>query len=268
MTSCAQPRLRSFHGTAWTLIGALLFVLFVPWLFRRGMFWDGVVYGTIARNLAAGVGDAWHPIVTSTFLRHIREHPPLGFWLQAAYFRTLGDHFWVERLYGLTTLLITGSLLLAIWRWLLRDRPRASACCWVAVGLWAPFGMWCYRHNMLENTMGVFTALSVYATLRAFDGRRGGAAFWSILSGLAIAAAVLSKGPVGLFPAVTPAIAWITLRRTLPLPLGEGRGEGEEPQTPHPNPLPKGEGTAQNCFARALSVQMAVLCTLGVSFGL
>ncbi|MBI3837472.1 MAG: hypothetical protein HY288_06015, partial [Planctomycetia bacterium] len=38
--------------------------------------------------------------------------------------------------------------------------------------------------------------------------------------------------------------------------------------TPHPNPLPKGAGTAQYCFARALTVQTAVLCTLGVSFGL
>ena len=89
MTSCAPSRLRSFHTTAWTLLGAFLFVLLVPWLFRRGMFWDGVVYGAISRNLAAGIGDAWHPMVTSTFLRHFREQPPLGFWLQAAFFRVL-----------------------------------------------------------------------------------------------------------------------------------------------------------------------------------
>ncbi len=287
MTSCAQPDAassRSFHATAWMFVGALLAVLFVPWLFRQGMFWDGVVYGTISRNLAAGIGDAWHPTVTSTFLRHIREHPPLGFWLQAAYFWVFGDHFWVERVYSLTTLLVTGSVLLATWRWLLRDRPSASACCWLAAGLWAPFGMWCYRQNMLENTMGMFTALSVYAALRALDGRRGGAAFWSILAGLAITAAIMSKGPVGLFPAVTPAIAWLTLRRTLPLPLdfgelgstelaevsraGEGRGEGKKSQTPHLNPLPKGEGTAQYSFAHALAVQSGVLCTVAISFGL
>ncbi len=36
---------------------------------------------------------------------------------------------------------------------------------------------------------------------------------WSALAGLAITAALLAKGPVGLFPVVTPTIAWITLRR-------------------------------------------------------
>jgi 4-amino-4-deoxy-L-arabinose transferase-like glycosyltransferase len=249
MTSCAPSRLRRFHTTAWTLIGAFLFVLFVPWLFRRGMFWDGVVYGAISRNLAAGIGDAWHPMVTSTFLRHIREQPPLGFWLQAAFFRVFGDHFWIERLYSLTTLLVTGSLLLATWRWLLRDRAEASACGWLAAGLWAPYGIWCYRHNMLENTMGMFTALSVYASLRALHGRRSGAVSWSILSGLAIAAAVLSKGPVGFFPIVTPAIAWITLRRgTLPLPLGEG--------------------TVRYRLANVLATQATVACAVAISLGL
>ncbi|HEV3136475.1 MAG TPA: glycosyltransferase family 39 protein [Pirellulales bacterium] len=247
MNSCKVSRLRRFHTTAWTLLGAFLFVLLVPWLFRKGMFWDGVVYGAISRNLAAGIGDAWHPTVTATFFRDIREQPPLGFWLQAAFFRVFGDRFWIERLYSLTTLLIGGSILLATWRWLLRDRAGASACGWLAAALWAPFGIWCYRHNMLENTMGMFTALSVYASLRALHRGRG-AATWSILSGLAISAAVLSKGPVGLFPAITPAIAWITLRRTPPLPLGEGIGECT--------------------FARALWVQSGVLCVMAVSLGL
>jgi hypothetical protein len=65
----------------------------------------------------------------------------------------------------------------------------------------------------LENTLGIFTTLAVYASLRATDGRRWRPA-WIVLSAAAIIAALGSKGPVGLFPAVTPAIVWLALRRT------------------------------------------------------
>ncbi len=209
----AVSQLRSIHVTAWTVAGAFVFALVGPWLLAKGIFWDGALYATISRNLAVGIGDLWHPSVTGTFMHRFREHPPLAIWSQALFFRAVGDHFWVERVYSLITALCTLSILSGIWRRLLRDTPGASEFSWLAVILWAPFGTWCYRHNMLENTMGFFTVLSIHASLRSQDSTRTATA-WSALAGMAIAAAVLSKGPVGLFPAVTPAIAWFALRRT------------------------------------------------------
>lgn len=202
---------QTVHRGLWTVVAVLALLIFVPPLGRRGMTWDGVLYATIARNMAVGIGDVWHPRVSDTFMRHFHEHPPLAFWLESLYFRLLGDHVWVERLYSLSTALATAGILVALWRRLLRAVPAASAYSWLPVLLWLSYCQWCYRHNILENTLGVFTALAVYATLRALDSPRAAAA-WALLAGAAVAAAVLSKGPVGLFPAVSPAVAWLTLR--------------------------------------------------------
>ena len=72
----------------------------VPRLAHRGMFVDGVTYASIARNLAAGRGSFWSPSYTATIYPQFHEHPPLGFWLQSLWFRALGDHLFVERLYA------------------------------------------------------------------------------------------------------------------------------------------------------------------------
>jgi hypothetical protein len=70
---------------------------------------------------------------------------------------------------------------------------------------------------MLENTLGLFTTLAVYFILRASDGpmragvvRRAG---WLAAAAACILAAVLSKGPVGLFPLATPLAIYFTLGR-------------------------------------------------------
>ncbi len=200
------------HRAGWRAAIAVWAALVLPSFFLKGMFWDGVVYGTISRNLAVGIGSFWHPRLTDTFMRDFRDHPPLALWLQSILFWAFGDQFWIERLYGLITLALTIPMLVATWRCLLPERPGAGACSWLAVGLWAPFGFWCYRNNMLENTMTVFTSVAVYASLQATDGRNRAIA-WALPAGVATAAAVLSKGPVGLFPLVAPTISWLTLRR-------------------------------------------------------
>ncbi|HEV3138148.1 MAG TPA: glycosyltransferase family 39 protein, partial [Pirellulales bacterium] len=157
-------------------------------------------------------GDAWHPTVTSTFLRDFHEHPPLAFWLESILFRIVGDHFWVERVYGLIIWLLTGTVLVNLWRHLLRDNARAAACAWLPIVLWIPCCYWSVRHNMLENTLTLFSTLSVYASLRAVGSSHRWLA-WMALAGLAMLASFMTKGPVGLFPAATPAIAWVAIRR-------------------------------------------------------
>ena len=120
----------------------------------------------------------------------------------------------------------------------LRRLSWLPAALWVAVPGWG----WMYSNNMLENTLGMFAVLAVYAVLRATSRRReqltptrspgelssptthGSTELaevrspltdfaWLIVAAAAIAAAVLSKGPVGLYPLATPMVAYVALRR-------------------------------------------------------
>jgi 4-amino-4-deoxy-L-arabinose transferase-like glycosyltransferase len=212
LAGCALGTRESRHSTAWLLIAALAVVSLLPPLLLRGMSLDGVIYSTVSRNMAVGIGDAWHPIYR-TAGHAFHEHPPLAFVIQSALFRLLGDHWWVDRLYSTLTCIPTGLVLVLIWRRLVREAPRLRAFGWLPIALWVlmPAWPWIYRNNLLENTLGIFTALAVYAALRAIQSTRGWTA-WTALAALAIVAAVLSKGPVGLFPLATPAMAWLALR--------------------------------------------------------
>ena len=46
-------------------------------LLTRGMFMDGLIYTSVASNMAEGVGSFWHPVYTATQFPDFYEHPPL-----------------------------------------------------------------------------------------------------------------------------------------------------------------------------------------------
>jgi hypothetical protein len=45
---------------------AILVALTVPRMTSRGMFGDGLLYATIARNMSLGVGSFWKPAMSAT----------------------------------------------------------------------------------------------------------------------------------------------------------------------------------------------------------
>lgn len=202
------------HRAAWIVVLATGFAMLFPVTLLRGMSLDGLIYATISRNMAVGIGDVWHPFYTQTVLNPYHDSPTVAFLLESWFFRLFGDRWWVERLYSVLTVLPTAGLLVFIWRQLLAQVPRLQGFAWLSITLWAvmPSWFWIYRHNYLENTMGMFTALAVFASLRAMDDSRRWIA-WTAVAALAITAATGTKGPVGLFPLVTPAIAWLTIGR-------------------------------------------------------
>jgi 4-amino-4-deoxy-L-arabinose transferase-like glycosyltransferase len=240
MSSLPQSDRSPLAVTGWLLTAALIAVRLLPGLAQPGMFFDGVTYATISRNLAIGVGDLAHPSLVPGDAGFY-DSPPLGFLLESGFFRALGDHYWVEKLYSALTGLITAVLIVAIWRRLVGDHDGLRRLSWLPVALWTavPGWGWMYSNNMLENTLGLFAALAVYAVLRALEtsnvrettlarrvsegewsvtripslGRRARFFGWLFVSAAAIAAAVLSKGPVGLYPLATPLVAYVTLRR-------------------------------------------------------
>jgi 4-amino-4-deoxy-L-arabinose transferase-like glycosyltransferase len=185
------------------LVIALLVALTAPRMIQRGMFGDGVMHATIARNLSIGVGSFWSPTFTATAHRRYVEHPPLGFALQAVAFRLFGDHPAVERVYSLIAFAATALLMAALWR-----RLQPAAYDWLPLLLWLlpSIVTWAVVNNMLENTQVVFTTAAVLFLVLGWRARLPSAAVgWSAGAGLLVVAATLTKGPVGLFPLAVPA---------------------------------------------------------------
>lgn len=201
--------MRSFR----LLTCAIFVAATVPRLAHRGMFVDGVTYASIARNLAEGRGTFWTPSYTATIYPQFHDHPPLGFWLQSLWFRALGDHLYVERLYAVAGALATAALLAAFWR-RLEKRGRAYPTPfwgleWLPILFWVavPVVSWSIVGNLLETTVAVFTTGAILAVFGGVTAATPtAAAAWGLVSGLSIVAAFLTKGPVGLFPLAAPVV--------------------------------------------------------------
>jgi 4-amino-4-deoxy-L-arabinose transferase-like glycosyltransferase len=189
---------------------ALLLALTIPRMAQRGMFSDGLLHAAIARNMAFGIGSLWVPNYTQTAWIEYYEHPPLGFALEAVAFRALGDHLIVERFYSLLVLALHAVAIAAIWR-----RLRSASLDWLAVVFWLTPSVvgWGAVNNMLENTQALLTTIAVLLMLDAARARTAMATVMgSTVAGVAVVAAVLTKGPAGFFPLVAPLVfRWLLL---------------------------------------------------------
>lgn len=203
--SPADGRLRHNLPFYLLVVGAYSF-LTVPRAAQPGMFGDGMIYAVIARNLAEGVGSVWAPAFDSP-QAPFYEHPPLGFVLQSLAYRAFGDHYAVERVYSIGLGALTMLLLAALWRRTALD-PRYD---WLPAVFWLlPSTItWSAINNMLDLAQGVWTTLAVLAVVHSLDGRAR--TLWAALAGVATTAAVLTKGPTGLFPIAAPVVAGLVL---------------------------------------------------------
>ena len=195
------------HKIFWLFTAAVFVGLLVPALVQEGMFLDGVTYACIAKNMANGLGSLTRPYYTATLYPAFYEQPPLALWLQSQFFRSFGDHFWVERLYSFCMALLSAVGIVMIWRLLSKqtqDTPLESKkLSWLPVLLWitAPIIFWGFQNNMLECTMSVFVLLSAYCATKSIAENK----VWLIaIAALLTVAAVLCKGPVGFFPIAAP----------------------------------------------------------------
>jgi 4-amino-4-deoxy-L-arabinose transferase-like glycosyltransferase len=179
---------------------AALFMLTTGFrLFAEGMFVDGVTYAAISRNLSNGIGTFWEPQLSATLYSQFHEHPPLGIGLQGLAFRIFGDSLLVERFYSLGTFLLTGLLVVLIWKELTGEKKTG----WIPLFFWILFPMisWAAASNLLDNTLEIFTTLAILLILK--NSRSGKPAFL-ILAGFSVFAGLLTKGPFALFPLVLP----------------------------------------------------------------
>jgi len=195
---------------------AVFIALIVPTLIKDGLFMDGQQYAIIAKNLANGLGTFWQPYVFATWWKagtnSFLEHPPLVYGIQSIFFRILGDGMYTERIYSFTTAVISAGLVSAIWK-LFSQTKEQQKLSWFPVFLWIimPISFWSFQNNMQENTMGVFTLLSVFFAVKSLKTDKK-SLFFVVLSGISVFLASLSKGVPGLFPIVTIPLYWLIFK--------------------------------------------------------
>jgi len=167
-----------------------------PNLLSDGMFMDGLLYAALSNNLAQDIGSFWN-LSLAQGLGAFHEHPPLAFGIQSLFFRLFGDNIFIERIYSLSTFIITGYIITRIWNKITNSTYQKLA--WLPLLFWVtiPLVTWSASNNMLENTMMIFTCLSILYLLKSFEKRQ---VFNLILSGLMLSLGVLTKGLVALFP--------------------------------------------------------------------
>lgn len=170
-------------------------------LLTRGMFMDGLIYTSVAANMAECVGSFWHPVYTATQFPQFYEHPPLMMWLLSLWMRLFGTSLMAAKGYSVAVVLLTAALTVGVWKQL----GFKTSLGWLPLLMLTliPDVALAAHNNYLESTMTLFVLASVWLVLR------GKGVGWHLLAGVMLAAAFLTKGPTGLFPLALPALLWL-----------------------------------------------------------
>lgn len=177
---------------------AIAALLFLPLLFTKGMFYDGLSYASIARNMNDGVGTFWIPSYTPSIFPEFYKHPPFSFGLHRIFYHLFGDQPWVDRIYPYTMYGLSVLMLRRIWVLFVPAGHRA----WIPQLLWTltPTVIWVHRNNMLEAPLAAAVLCVVWLL---FEGTMKKNYIWSLLAGIVFFFSLGIKGPVSLFPLMT-----------------------------------------------------------------
>ncbi|MBL7892608.1 MAG: glycosyltransferase family 39 protein [Bacteroidia bacterium] len=198
------------HIPFWLIVFSTIMLLIVAQLVQDGMFMDGMLYVSVSKNLANGIGTFWHPHFSKTAMTNFHEQPPLYFGLLAIFYKILGTSFYVERFFCLITLCVTGYFIKKIWEILFISDLQNKQQSWLPVLLWItiPVCFWSYANHTEETVMSVFTVSTVYFISKALILKQK-ISFNLLLAGVFIFLSSLTKGPQGLFPIAAIGLFWI-----------------------------------------------------------
>lgn len=187
---------------------ALFLIVTSQALFADTMFVDGLIYATIAKNLAEGKGTFWNLHFTKTFMPEFHEHPPLAMGLESLYFKFFGTSRFVEKFYSLSTCFLVVFGIMKIWIQLGFQRSTR----WSPIFFWmfVPVIFWSCNNNLLENTLVVFTTFSVYYAIKSSVQRPY---YYLIIAGMMLSFGFLTKGFVAFFPLSYFFFTWLFERK-------------------------------------------------------
>ncbi len=201
------------------LVGWLLtlFVVsfhFFPRLVIRGLFGDGLLYSSMARNMAEGRGSFWLPKFSDGYwldyvLPNYFENPPLMLWLQSLFFRFFGDHWWVEKLFCVPVLVLNILLVRLVWLSVFHENKIAKTFDWLPVFLWffIPTVIWGNANNLMDNAQLTFCLAAFWVVLgiertENLRNLKGFANLW--LAPLLIFLGLITKSPVAFYVCAVP----------------------------------------------------------------
>ncbi len=192
------------------LIVGIFIILISPVFLSKGMFLDGLYYATISRNLSIGLGSYWDLFYTNFNDSHFMSHPPLVFWIEGSLFKIFGDSIYVEKIYSVLTIVISGILLIFLWN-IITDKKETKSS-WLPLFIFVifPVTSWVAVNNMLENTMMIFDLLSIIFIFLSF---RENHIINILISVLFLVLAVMSKGFPALFPISAFFFTWLILKK-------------------------------------------------------
>lgn len=220
--------MKSIAFPFYLITAAVAIALLLPFWLQDGMFLDGVIYATIARNLSEGIGSIWQPIFHCNSKTTFFEQPTLAFWIQSLFFDVFGNSIYVERFYCAFIYIITCLSIIYIYK---KNIHSDKKTLWLPVLFYTitPLVFWSYRHNMLENTMLFFDLWAVFflgknytigesTTKRKENLWRTSVSLFFTFFPFAFASfliflAVLTKGVVGLFPLGVFFGQWLILKK-------------------------------------------------------
>jgi 4-amino-4-deoxy-L-arabinose transferase-like glycosyltransferase len=184
----------------------------LPGLVQDGMFMDGVMYATVAKNFANGNGTWWDLHLFNDPLLHYRDQPPLTIWITSFFFRLFGNSMYVERFYCFLVMVVCLLLISKLWKTIYADERKQL---WWIPALWfiiTPIVNWSFRNNMEENTMTIFILLAAICFFKSFRENKNEIVF-GFIHGICVFLSFMCKGLQGTFTIIIPFVYLFFYRR-------------------------------------------------------
>lgn len=190
---------------------SVFILLFAPLAIQDGMFMDGTLYASVAKNLAHGKGTFWFQSFSNTIFLNFHEQLPIFGFTESLFFRILGDSIYTEFVFAFVLALVAFYYCIKIWKvtaskedWFYSWFP---IFCWIVI----PVVFWSYINAVQETLMVVFALSSIYYMLCAV--KLKSKVFINLtLSAILILLCSFCKGFQGLFPLVGIMFFWFSFR--------------------------------------------------------
>lgn len=197
----------------WWFTFSAVFFLVVSQLIQEGAFMDGMLYVSVSKNLADGIGTFWDPHFCKTYHSSFHEQPPLYFGLLAVFYKLFGASMYVERLFCFCCFVLTGLYIHKLWKKIAGTSASVAGNSWLPVFYWTiiPICFWAYTNLVEEVVMSLFALMSVYYIFLALFLNQK-VLFNLCIAGICIFLTFLTKGVQGLFPVVAAGAYWLVTR--------------------------------------------------------
>ena len=117
----------------WLFTFAVISVLIVSQLIQDGVFMDGMLYISVSKNLADGIGTFWNPHFSLTSMASFHEQPPLYFGLLALFYKIFGTSMYVERIFCFVCYVITAIYINKLWKKIFLFNADIASNSWLPV---------------------------------------------------------------------------------------------------------------------------------------